>query len=281
MSLSNPYLIDLPGVVSFSGGRTSGYMLYHIVEAFGGQPDDLKICFQNTGLEHPATYDFVKECGERWGVDIVWLEYFVNEEDAHDVKVVDFDSASRNGEPFTALVQKKGSLPTPVNRTCTSNLKMRTMDRWLKQSPGFCDGYANALGLRYDEPRRALRVKADNGREEVCCPMFHAKHTEDDVLAWWKEQPFDLMLPLHGNMAGNCVGCFLKSTAKIEILIEEMPEHFEWWANAEKSVAGLARVPFFRKDRPSYAALMRRVKTQGRLFDLSDGDDSIPCFCTD
>lgn len=277
----NPYLLDLPAVVSFSGGRTSGFMLFHILEAFGGQPEDLKVCFQNTGLEHAATYDFVKECGKRWGVNITWLEYFVNDDDAHDVKVVDFDSVSRKGEPFTALIKKKGSLPTPVNRTCTSNLKMRTMDRWVRQFPGFCDGYTNAIGLRYDEPRRATRMKADNSREEVYCPMYHAEHTEDDVLAWWEEQPFDLMLPGGTGTSGNCVGCFLKKSSKILNLMVEQPEHFEWWVEAEKSVEGIARVPFFRQDRPSYANLMNTAKTQGLLFDSGDDEDTLPCFCTD
>ena len=41
----NPYLVPRPAVVSFSGGRTSGYMLKHIVDAAGhedsGPPDCL------------------------------------------------------------------------------------------------------------------------------------------------------------------------------------------------------------------------------------------------
>ena len=275
-----PYRIELPAVVAFSGGRTSGFMLWHVLNAHGGQPDDLKVCFQNTGLEHAATYAFVRECGRRWAVDITWLEYCVNAEGEHDVKVVDFDSASRNGEPFTALINKKELLPTPVNRVCSSNLKMRTMDRYLKTLPGFCDSYTNALGLRYDEPRRATRVKSDNGREEICCPMFDAGHTEADVLAWWRKQSFDLMLPFGTNVAGNCVGCFLKSRGKIEMLMEEMPEHFQWWIDAEESVRGIARVPVFRQDRPSYASLMDIVTSQGRLFSADD-EDILPCLCTD
>jgi len=32
----NPYQITGPAQIGFSGGRRSGYMLYHIVEAHGG-----------------------------------------------------------------------------------------------------------------------------------------------------------------------------------------------------------------------------------------------------
>jgi len=278
----NPYLLTLPAVVSFSGGRTSGFMLRNILDAHGGQPDGLKVCFQNTGLEHAATYAFVKDVAERWAVDITWLEYRVSADNQHDYEVVTHDTASRAGEPFSALIVKKGYLPNPVARICTSNLKMRVLDRYLKTLDGFADGYTNAMGLRYDEPRRVHRMEADNARESVYCPMFHARHTEDDVLKFWSEQPFDLNLPLHGNMAGNCVGCFLKGRGKLEILMDEMPEYFDWWVQAEQlgaevtSKAGAK----FRSDRPSYAGMLSAVKSQGSLFP-KDGEDTIPCFCTD
>ena len=281
----NPYLLDLPAVVSFSGGRTSGFMLRHILDAHGGQPDDLKVCFQNTGLEHSATYDFVREVGEQWGVDIGWIEYCLDEDGKHAYRVVDFDTASRQGEPFTALIEKKKYLPNPVARICTVNLKMRVLHRYLATFPAFADGYVNAIGLRYDEPRRAMRM-IDNGDrdgdgKESAVPMFHAKHTEEDVLAWWKAQPFDLLLPLAGNMAGNCVGCYLKGRGKIEVLMEEMPEHFEWWEKAEGMIpVEHGRGALFRKDRPSYAAMLATIRAQGRLFDVDD-EDTIPCMCTD
>lgn len=278
--MSNPYLLELPAVVSFSGGRTSGYMLRKILDAHDGQPEGLEVCFQNTGLEHPATYEFVREVAERWGVCITWLEYCVDDEGDHDFREVDFDTASRDGGPFSALVQKKGYLPTPVARICTTNLKMRTLDRYLQTLTTHQDGYTNAVGLRYDEPRRALRVKADNGREDVVVPLYQAKATEEDVLTFWKEQDFDLNLPLTGNMSGNCVGCFLKGRGKLEHLMVEMPEHFEWWAKAEILMQGVAKKPYFREDRPRYASMLETARTQGQLFP-TNGEDTVPCMCTD
>lgn len=76
MTRGNPYRLDTPAVVSFSGGRTSGMMLWHVIEAFGGTlPDDVKVVFANTGKERPETLDFVERCSQRWGVPVVWLEY--------------------------------------------------------------------------------------------------------------------------------------------------------------------------------------------------------------
>ena len=37
--------------ISFSGGRTSAYMLYKILEANNGLPDNAKVIFTNTGRE--------------------------------------------------------------------------------------------------------------------------------------------------------------------------------------------------------------------------------------
>ena len=73
-TLRNPYRVPRPAVISFSGGRTSAFMLRHIVDAYGGRlPDSVSVIFANTGLERPETLEFVDVCGREWGVDIVWV----------------------------------------------------------------------------------------------------------------------------------------------------------------------------------------------------------------
>lgn len=74
-----PYRIRGTTVVRFSGGRTSAYMLRQVLDN-NDELDDLIVAFANTGKEHPATLDFVKECSERWTVPIVWLEFRDNEQ---------------------------------------------------------------------------------------------------------------------------------------------------------------------------------------------------------
>ena len=69
-----PFKTSGTTVVSFSGGRTSAYMLRLVLD----KNDDLSnlvVTFANTGKEHPATLEFVRECAERWAVPIVWLEF--------------------------------------------------------------------------------------------------------------------------------------------------------------------------------------------------------------
>ena len=55
----NPYYIDHfenGAVISFSGGRSSAYMLYKILEAHDFKlPEYIKVIFANTGKEMPQT----------------------------------------------------------------------------------------------------------------------------------------------------------------------------------------------------------------------------------
>lgn len=67
----NPYLIEGPALISFSGGRTSAYMLFKILEAHGGVlPPDVHVVFANTGREREETLRFVHQCASRWNVRI-------------------------------------------------------------------------------------------------------------------------------------------------------------------------------------------------------------------
>ena len=115
-ALPNLFHLELPAVVACSGGRTSGFMLRRILDAHGGQPDDLKVVFCNTGLEHAATYEFLREMAGRWDVAIDWIEYTLDDVGEHDFKAVNFETAARDGEPFTQLIEKKGYLPNPAGR---------------------------------------------------------------------------------------------------------------------------------------------------------------------
>ena len=279
----SPYELDLPAVISFSGGRTSGYLLRHVLDAFGGQPEDLVICFQNTGLEHEKTYEFIAQVEDAWEIDLASIEYTLNEEGKESYKVVDRDSYRRGGEPFAELIRKRNYLPNPVARLCTANLKIKSLERHLKTIPAFDGDYTHAIGLRFDEPKRVLRTRGPKGRQEVVCPLYDAEVTSPDVLEWWSKQPFDLDLPLGGNLAGNCVGCYLKGRQQLEELMKVMPEYFEWWVEAEQiPLSSKPEGGRFRSDRPSYADMKKILDSQGWLFDpAGPTDETIPCMCTD
>lgn len=260
----DPFLITGPAVISFSGGRTSAYMLWHILQAHGGNlPDDVVTIFANTGREMPATLDFVAQCASRWDATIIWLEY-CREDGKPSYRVVSHNSASRAGEPFEALLGAKQALPNPVQRFCTIELKIRTIKRYVRHALGW-DHWHSVVGLRADEMRRVERAMLpQRDRWTNVCPLAAAGTTKADVLRFWDQQPFNLQL--QGPWEGNCDGCFLKSRAAVMRMMHDYPSQMAWWSTQEaipRGTNGVNRI--FRIDREPYAILATQVATSPRL----------------
>lgn len=278
---TDPFRVPTPGAINFSGGRTSAFMLWKILEAYDGQlPADLHVIFCNTGKERPETLDFVQECSTRWSVSIVWLEF--DPEAEHETRIVNHNSASRNGEPFAALIEKRGFLPNPVSRFCTTELKIRPTKRYMHKICGHSHWVANN-GLRADERHRVARLSANNrDRWDTEAPLAVAGMTKEDVGTFWASQPFDLRLPNINNSTphGNCDMCFLKSRKTIESLMFEDPKAAQWWVEQEETPrTGKPSGAKFRADRDPYAAILDAVQRQ-QVFDFGD-ESSMDCFCTD
>ena len=256
-------------------------MLWRVLQSNGGLPDEAVVCFANTGKECEETLEFVRDCSVNWGVPITWLEFRDSED---KFQAVNFETASRNGEPFEALIRKRNYLPNPVSRFCTVELKVRTIHRYLK-AQGWTE-WDSMLGIRADEQRRLAKIgNQDYGKhEEKCAPLGLAGIKKEDVGAFWQSQPFDLNLPNNNGvtMHGNCDLCFLKGGAQVLSLIAEKPERAVWWASMEALALALASKPdgaVFRKDRPSYAQMAKFAEEQRDMFDPKE--EAIACFCGD
>lgn len=278
----DPFKIDGPTCISFSGGRTSAYMLWRVLQSHGGKlPADALVCFANTGKEDEATLRFVRDCSERWSVPITWVEW---RDDETGYAVVDFDTASRNGEPFQALIEKRQYLPNPVTRFCTIDLKIRAMARHLMalgmgDTKTECENMS-VIGIRADEQRRAAKIE-DKSR----IPLWSAGITVQDVSEFWAEQPFGLELPtyLGRTLAGNCDLCFLKPASQVRSLIAQKPERAIWWAKMEALALALASKPsgaVFRSDRASYAAMAQDAENQTDFIGHNN-EEAMACFCGD
>lgn len=268
----DPYRIQPPGIVSFSGGRTSGFMLRKIIDAFGGSlPDDIKVVFCNTGREHHATYDFIDNVSQKWNCGITWIEWMPEKP---FVRMVDSASADRDGKIFAQLIEKKRYLPNPITRFCTSEMKVKAVRRFAKRMLGW-DAWTTAIGIRADEPRRVAKIR-DDGDEVKVCPLARAKVTIDDVSSFWAQSDFDLGFPPGDNSYGNCFGCFLKSRKTLERLIAEDPDRMRWWIEQEDRIGA-----WFRKDIPTYRQMFHQVSIQGVLFNGPDTEGIACGACTD
>ena len=279
----NPYKIEGPALISFSGGRTSAFMLKQIIDAHGGTlPDDIYVTFANTGKEMPETLDFVQACSEHWDVKVHWLELeMADERPVYRTKEVTYETASRDGKPFEALIGRRSYLPNPVARFCTAELKIRRMKDFMWKMQGY-KHWDNVLGLRYDEPKRVSSSRNASERERWgnLMPMYDAKHTVKDVLEFWQKANFDLTLPsIDGQtLAGNCDLCFLKGRKTLTKLIKERPDLTTWWIAQENRI-GEGTGATFRSDRPPYVELLKEAENP--VMDDMFEDDAMSCFCHD
>jgi len=261
--------------ISFSGGRTSAYMLHQILEANGDLPDRCQVMFANTGREMPQTIDFVHEISQQWGVKIVWLEYDrVNNKATY--KQTDYENHSMFGEPFELLIKRKKYLPNSVMRFCTTELKILTMKRYLTNALKW-KNWTAAVGIRADESHRAKTDSKD--RWSYWYPLLNNKTTKSDIQNFWQCQPFNLDLPMINGTTpfGNCDMCFLKSEKILANIAKQMPSKADWWIRMEHETNGT-----FRKGRD----LEQFVDFVDRQSDWVFDDESFFCQadggeCTD
>ena len=113
-SIRNPYRVPLPAVISFSGGRTSGFMLKNDRRRLWTVGYPIR-CLRNLREHRPSN---VPRLWNSWTCaadsvvqyEIHWVEYLTGTRRTAPASV-DFATASRNGEPYAALIDRKGFVP--------------------------------------------------------------------------------------------------------------------------------------------------------------------------
>lgn len=279
----SPFQISGPIHFAFSGGRTSAFMLKAFLDAHGGTfPKDCFVTFQNTGREMPETLDFIAECASRWKVKIHWLEYAPEHPDGFIE--VGHNSAARDGEPFEKLIVKKGYLPNVVARFCTAELKVRVAKKFMMKQG--ISHWTNLLGLRADELKRVLRSEKDKSqRWRNHCPLARTGTTRRHISAFWKAQPFNLMLLDNEGRTplGNCDGCMMKSEKSRAALVRDYPDRAAWWQRMEKSIStSKGKLATFDKNQ-SWAQLSIFINRQGDWIFKNENTfcDHVHGGCTD
>jgi 3'-phosphoadenosine 5'-phosphosulfate sulfotransferase (PAPS reductase)/FAD synthetase len=281
--------MNLPKVLSFSGGRTSGYMLRREIDRIGIEEYKKQFItlFCNTGKEHDATLDFVHDVEIKWGVPVIWLEYcripaldipldaFQPEsrkqknleklqkmgQGGHWFRVVNWTTAARENQrgPFDDLLDWANVLPNVRTRMCSVQMKLRTMQRYLGSRQIW--KYQSLIGIRADESHRKLEILVNVTSCEIpAFPLIDEGQSATDVHSFWKSHQFDLRLPvINGEtIEGNCRRCFLKATWKLVTGIKDDPESATWWHDkeAEFLAKGKTTGAVFKQGRP-FSKLIR------------------------
>lgn len=273
---------------SLSGGRTSGRMLHDWLTFMGGLPSNSSVVFCNTGKEDDRTLDFLDEMSRRWNVPIIWLEYtrvparsidtsifptkrraqYVErqaerDETTHWFREVSYESAHRNGQPnspFDELLEWMSVLPNPRVRSCSAQLKSRTMARYLWSKRIY--EFTSYIGYRSDETDRAVELL--KSRDLLPGNTF-------------AQQPFDLRLE---QFEGNCDLCFMKSVPKRLEIIRRNPQSAQWWSEWEKKKKKTTTEGFgsrWRREQ-SYEDLAKRALIElPKVDEIHDPSGCVAC----
>jgi hypothetical protein len=224
-------------IVMCSGGRTSMFLAKYIKE--NENYKNKLFVFMNTGKEREETLQFADKCDKEFGLNLVYLEALVNNEKGKGTvyKIVDFKAASRNGEPFEALL-KKYPLPNNMASNCTRELKQRPIESYIRDNFKEYDVY-RIIGIRADESHR----KSNNAiKEKLIYPLCDEIKVDSKFIRdWWEKQSFDLGLK---DYEGNCDLCFKKSLKKRLTIIKENPSVADWWEKMENKY-GSEEIPRF------------------------------------
>lgn len=239
---------NLQKVFNFSGGKTSAYMVIKY-----WQPGDLVI-FCDTGREHEKTYKFIND-----------FEFY---EKIPVIKI----SWKNSLNPFRDfLIHDKFRLPYRLKRSCTEELKVITLKRYLK-SIGIIKFY-NYIGFRYDEPKRVKLRKQPFKKVLDKFPLYDDKIDVLMINEYWKSKSYTLEIP---KILGKCTLCFMKGQNAILAILREFPNLATPWIEDEKKAQGLTYLP---------GITIQELKNiaQNNLFTQKDLNQITPafnCACT-
>jgi hypothetical protein len=269
-------------VVSFSGGRTSGFMAWHIQNSPKYSEYNKLFIFANTGKEREETLEFVERCDKAFGLGLVWVESVVTLQKGIGIEAIttNFAKASRQGEPFEAVLQKenmgkqKTGVPCFVAPYCSERLKKTPINKFAKEYFNKQE-YTTSLGFRYEDYLNNRVTKAQMKPENFCgviYPLlqdFEAMQNQKDVLQFWLNMPFDLQLKPHQS---NCDLCYKKSNLDKVRILRENPEIAQWWTEQENKWGGQ-----FHYNNATTQDLLEKSKGayNADLFDFES-----ECICT-
>lgn len=252
-------------LISFSGGETSAYMTqwliknksdeyeFEIVFANTGQENEETLIFINefsklhgfkvVWVESVINYGYIwnnkKYNTSRKNLDrlkyILRKRYGINKKQFNKNvvwtnagtthKIVNFETASRNGEPFEEVIKKYG-IPNKATPHCNRDLKLSPINSYIR-SIGWKKHFT-AIGIRIDE---IDRMNDKRKEKRIIYPLITDKPmTKEKINFWFKNQSFRLNLK---GYQGNCKTCWKKSDKKLFQIAKENINHFDFMLKME------------------------------------------------
>ena len=184
------------------------------------------------------------------------------------------------GNTFDDVISTAGTLPDPLRRYCTTQMKMQPMFEWWRSELNTPCEFR--LGFRANEKRRAKRTTEktnDNGFLEMKAivgkrktrnkwgiiewqkpvyPLINDNIFKDHIEEFWKDKPVRFA------WMNNCVGCFHKNPLLIRKMWDKHPNKIQWFAEQERIKHN--KDVWYKDKNLSYNDI-KNWNTQAELFD--------------
>lgn len=210
----------MPVLASVSGGKDSAALCLWLRErgiAFDAM-------FLDTGWEHPATYDYLRDVLEPRIGPIAWVSA---------------------GETLPDIARRKAMFPSRLRRWCTQQLKVYPAAKHITERYEGC--VINAVGVRAGESK----ARADLEEWEAF-PPIGAAAVWRPLIAWSEQDVIDMLrrhdlppnpLYLRGATRVGCFPCINSNKAEVRLVADLWPERIDEIRalEAEVSEAAAAR----------------------------------------
>ena len=154
------------------------------------------------------------------------------------------------GKTFDKVLDTAGTLPDPLRRYCTTQMKLEPMFKWWQTNINKPAEFR--LGFRANEKARAKRTLSktnNNGLLEIKAIVGKRKTLNKWGIIEWQKPVFPLIedniykdtveqywnnKPVRFAWMNNCVGCFHKNPLLIKKMHNKHPNKINWFASKER-----------------------------------------------
>ena len=214
-------------ILGLSGGKDSAALAVHMNQR---HPElNIEYFFTDTGYELKETYDFLNKLKTRLDKPI----HYINPRNSFDY----------------FLKKYNNFLPSATARWCTIEMKLKSMEAWLK--PALDDGQEiiTYVGIRYDE-RGRVGYKPTNDLIKAKFPFIEDCIDKDGVMEILESSGLGLPDYYKWRSRSGCTFCFFQKRSEWIGLKENHPDAWEHAKSLEKEATENASAFTWIKDLP-------------------------------
>ena len=230
-------------ILGLSGGKDSAALAVHMNQR---HPElNIEYFFTDTGYELKETYDFLNKLKTRLDKPI----HYINPRNSFDY----------------FLKKYNNFLPSATARWCTIEMKLKSMEAWLKPALDEGQEIITYVGIRYDE-RGRVGYKPTNDLIKAKFPFIEDCIDKDGVMEILESSGLGLPDYYKWRSRSGCTFCFFQKRSEWIGLKENHPVAWEHAKSLEKEATENASAFTWIKDMPltelEKPEVIARVKEQ-------------------